>query len=129
MLMLLVIAFKINQAPVASQCTTRHCVDDDNDNRDLVAIVSRLQDAMEREQKQFRDSIELQQKQFQDSIELQLSNCTQLEETVLSLKEDVSKLKDGKHCFVINSCYHALPKPDRFRASSHNMQLGVTSSI
>ena len=42
-----VIAYVVNLAPVVSQCTTRHCLDDDND---LSVLVTRLQHSMEQQQ-------------------------------------------------------------------------------
>ena len=42
-----VIACIVNLAPVVSQCTTRHCVDEDNDVSVLTTMVTRLQDSIE----------------------------------------------------------------------------------
>ena len=40
----------LHPAPVRSQCTTKHCVDDDTDVSTLTTIVNRLQDTLERQQ-------------------------------------------------------------------------------
>ena len=45
-----VITCIVNLAPVVSQCTTRHCVDDDNDVSVLTTMVTRLQHSMEQQQ-------------------------------------------------------------------------------
>ena len=55
-----VIACIVNLAPVVSQCTTRHCLDDDNDLSRLKAMVTRLQHSMEH----LSNSVEQQQKQL-----------------------------------------------------------------
>ena len=58
-----VIAYVVNLAPVMSQCTTRHCFDDDDNNNDvsvLTTMVTRLQHSME----QLSNSVEQQQKQL-----------------------------------------------------------------
>ena len=47
-----VIACIVNLAPVVSQCTTRYCVDDDNEVSVLTTMVTRLQHSMEQQQKQ-----------------------------------------------------------------------------
>ena len=58
-----VIAYVVNLAPVMSQCTTRHCFDDDDNNNDvsvLTTMVTRLQHSME----QLSNSVEQQQKKL-----------------------------------------------------------------
>ena len=47
-----IIACILRLAPVMSQCTRRHCSGDDNEVSVLTAMVSRLQDSMEQQQKQ-----------------------------------------------------------------------------
>ena len=47
-----IIACIVNLAPVMSQCTTRHCLEDDNDVSVLTTMVTRLQYSMEQQQKQ-----------------------------------------------------------------------------
>ena len=55
-----VIAYIVNLAPVVSQCTTRHCFDDDSDVSVLTTMVTRLQHSME----QLSNSVQQQQKQL-----------------------------------------------------------------
>ena len=69
-----VIACIVNLAPVVSQCTTRHCLEDDNDVRVLTTKVTRLQHSME----QLSKSVEQQQKQLtklEDTLAKQ-NKCT-----------------------------------------------------
>ena len=65
-----VIVCVVHLAPTVSQCTTKYCVDDNNENDVdvLTAMVSRLQNTVERLEEQ-----EIQEKQHQASIE-QLQN-------------------------------------------------------
>ena len=55
-----VIVYIVNLAPVVSQCTTKHCFDEDNDVSWLKEMVTRLQHSME----QLSNSVEQQQKQL-----------------------------------------------------------------
>ena len=65
-----VIVCVVHLAPTVSQCTTKYCVDDNNENDVdvLTAMVSRLQNTVERLEEQ-----EIQEEQHQASIE-QLQN-------------------------------------------------------
>ena len=91
-----------------SQCTKKYCVDDNNDNYvdALTAMVSRLQntverlerqhqhyvDSMEEQEKQHQDSIEQLQQQFNDSMEQHQEYVIKLENT---MKEKISTLEEG----------------------------------
>ena len=68
-----VIVYVVHLAPTVSQCTTKYCVDDNNENDVdvLTAMVSRLQNTVERLEEQ-----EIQEKQHQASIE-QLQNTVE----------------------------------------------------
>ena len=83
-----------------SQCTTKYCSDDDNDNNvgALAAMVSRLQNTEERleqQHQQYLDSLEEQEKQHQDSIEqLQQQfngSMEQLQEYVIKLENTMKE--------------------------------------
>ena len=71
-----VIVYVVHLAPTVSQCTTKYCVDDNNENDVdvLTAMVSRLQNTVERLEEQ-----EIQEKQQQASIE-QLQNTVERQE-------------------------------------------------
>ena len=68
-----VIVYVVHLAPTVSQCTTKYCVDDNNEKYVdvLTAMVSRLQNTVERLEEQ-----EIQEKQHQASIE-QLQNTVE----------------------------------------------------
>ena len=63
----------IHVTPVGSQCTTKHCYDDDIDSRVLTAI-SGLQDAVERQRLDYQDSLQ----QLQRAMEEQEKQLTKL---------------------------------------------------
>ena len=73
LLVVWVIVYVVHLAPTVSQCTTKYCVDDNNENDVdvLTAMVSRLQNTVERLEEQ-----EIQEKQHQASIE-QLQNTVE----------------------------------------------------
>ena len=77
-----------------SQCTTKYCFDDNNDNDvgAMTAMVSRLQNSLEEQDKQHQDSIEQLQQQFNNSMEQQQEYVIKLENT---MKEKISTLKQG----------------------------------
>ena len=91
-----------------SQCTTKYCFDDNNENDvyALTAMLSRLQNTVERlewQHQQYLDSLEEQEKQHQDSIEqLQQQfndSSKQQQEYVIKLentmKENIATLEEG----------------------------------
>ena len=77
-----------------SQCTTKYCSDDGNDNDvgELTAMVSRLQNSLHQLEKYHEDSIEQLQQQFNDSVDQQQEYVINLENT---MKEKISTLEEG----------------------------------
>ena len=77
-----------------SQCTTKYCSDDDNDNDvgELTAMVSRLQNSLHELEKHHEDSIEQLQQQFNDPMEQQQEYVIKLENT---MKEKISIFEQG----------------------------------
>ena len=97
-----VIAYITHPAPVESQCTARHCFDDDNDVKPLTTMMHHISDTVERHhqecqqsllqqrtqfeelQKQFNDSMQQRtqfeelQKQFNDSMQQQRTQFQEL---------------------------------------------------
>ena len=127
-----VIVCVIHLTPTVSQCTTKYCTDDNNDNYvdALTAMVSRLQNTVERlerqhqeQEKQHQDSTEQLQQQFNDSLEQQRKryqksldqleqefndSMEQHQEYVIMLentmKENISTLEQGMiYIFLIAS--------------------------
>ena len=98
----------VHLTPTVSQCTTKYCSDDDNDNDFgvLTAMVSHLKnteerleqqhqqclDSLEELEKQHQDSIEQLQQQFNDSSKQQQEYVIKLENT---LKEKMATLEQG----------------------------------
>ena len=77
-----------------SQCTTKYCSVDDNDNDvgELTAMVSRLQNSLHELEKHHEDSVEKLQQQFNDSVTQQQEYVINLENT---MKEKLSTLEQG----------------------------------
>ena len=114
-----VIACIVHVTPVFSQCTTKHCVDDDSDVSLLTATVSRLQDTMElqhqhyldsleQQQSQHQESLELLQQHFNDSLEEQQEHVTELENM---MTEKISTLELGMiymGIFFDSRCFHTV---------------------
>ena len=73
------VAGVIHVTPVGSQCTAEHCYDDDVDSRVLAAI-SGLQDAVERQRLDYQDSLQ----QLQRAMEEQ--------------EQQLAKLNDCEYC-------------------------------
>ena len=89
--------------PTVSQCTTKYCFDDNNDNDigAMTAMVSRLQNSLEEQDKQHQDSIEQLQEKFNNSMEQQQEYVIKLENT---MKEKISTLKQGMiYIFLIGN--------------------------
>ncbi|KAK2171728.1 hypothetical protein NP493_1034g00010 [Ridgeia piscesae] len=108
-LLAVVVAFVVHPAPVVCQCTTGHCHDDGdgvNDVSMLTAMVSRLQDTVERLQsqlqRQIHDTAEQLQQQLWDSSEQQQKQLKNLTET-LAKQEELSK-----RWFAPRDCYDLL---------------------
>ena len=124
-----VIVCVVHLTPTVSQCTTKNCFDDNNDNNNnnndinvaLTAMVTRLQDtverlewqhqhhvdSMEKQDKQHQDSIEQLQQQFNDSLEQQQEYVIKVENT---MKEKISTLEEGMiYIFFTGSrLFHAM---------------------
>ena len=71
----------IHVTPVRSQCTANHCFDDDVDSRVLAAI-SGLQDAVEKQRLDYQDSLQ------------------QLQRTMEEQEKQLTKLSDCEYCRV-----------------------------
>ena len=84
--LLVMACMTIHIVPIATQCTTKQCHEEDDTIRALTAMVSRLHDTVEWQHQKYQDSLEQQQKQL-----VNLGN------TVISLKEDV---KEGTHVTI-----------------------------
>ena len=84
-----------------SQCTTKYCSDDNNDNDvgALTAMVSRLQNSLHQLEKHHEDSTEQLQQQLNDSMEQQQEYVIKLENT---MKEKISTLEQGMIYIVHN---------------------------
>ena len=102
-LLAVVVAFVVHPAPVVCQCTTGHCHDDGdgvNDVSVLTAMVSRLQDTVERLQsqlqRQIRDTAEQLQQQLWDSSEQQQKQLKNLTETL-------AKQEECMYCFLTHN--------------------------
>ena len=101
-----VIVCVVHVTLTVSQCTTEDCFDYNNDNVALTAMVTRLQntverlerqhqqyvDSMEKQEKQHQDSIEQLQQHFNESMEQQQKYVIKLENT---MKEKISTLEEG----------------------------------
>ena len=124
LLALWVIVCVVRLTPTVSQCTTKYCFDDDNDVGALTAMVSRLQNTVERQErqhqqyldsleeqdKQHQDSIEQLQQQFNDSLEQQQEYVIKLENTT---KEKLSTLEQGMiYIFLIIIIIFIFMKPN-----------------
>ena len=96
-----VIVCVVHLAPTVSQCTTKYCIDDNNENDVdvLTAMVSRLQNTVERLEEQ-----EIQDKQHQASIE-------QLQNTVKRLEEQ--EIQDKQHQASIEQLQNTVERLER----------------
>ena len=93
-----------------SQCTTKNCLNDNYVDA-LTAMVSRLQNKMERQHQQYLDSLEEQEKQHEDSIEQlqqQFNDSSEQQQKYVikleKMKENISTLAQGMiYIFLIGS--------------------------
>ena len=74
------VACLIHRAPVASQCTGKHCHDGDDDVSESTALLYRLQDTVEQQQDSLKDAL----KSLKESMEEQ--------HTQLMMRQDESML-------------------------------------
>ena len=93
----------IHVTPVRSQCTAKHCFDDDVDSRVLAAI-SGLQDAVERQRLDYQDSLQQLQraveKQENRSRRVYEESMQQLQRSMEEQEKQLTKLNDCEYCRV-----------------------------
>ena len=84
-----VFTYVIHLVPVDSQCTTKHCVDGDNDQSVLMAMVARLQGTVEHLQDTVDSFQQHQQKQFEHQQKQSEHQQKQLEEILANKRNCV----------------------------------------
>ena len=99
----------VHLAPTVSQCTTKYCVDDNNENDVdvLTAMVSRLQNTVERLEEQ-----EIQEKQHQASIE-QLQNTVERLERQNEQYVDSLEKQEKQHQTSIEQLQNTVERLER----------------
>ena len=109
LLVVWVIVCVVHLAPTVSQCTTKYCVDDNNENDVdvLTAMVSRLQNTVERLEEQ-----EMQEKQHQASNE-QLQNTVERLERQNEQYVDSLEKQEKQHQASIEQLQNTVERLER----------------
>jgi len=111
-----VMAYFIHLTPVRSQCTTKYCTDDANDENYLTAVVARLLDEVDREKQrslEILDSMEQLYQQFNRTVEqLRLDHQRsteqlqqQFNDSMVEQRKRLTRLEEALPTHTESRCY------------------------